>query len=320
MNRVIIPLDGSELSECALGLGEALARSYNATLELTTVLTEPVLLDLMPSLLLPDRPAAEQYLQRVVSRVAGGIETYTYVVRGNPSDELLRLTRGLTDAMFVMSTHGRGGLGRIMFGSVADKVLRGSTVPVALVRGGVEHDKAGLNSILVPLDGSELSDEALAFAEDLATRSGATVMLVRVVEPIWSSAYGAFAEASVLASQQILEVEEQLQADARAYLDGIANRLRERGVRVGWEVRVGRPADEIVRAAETTSADLIVISTHGRGGLRRFALGSVTSEVMHRGVTPILAIPPKAHRSVLDDGTTASKAEAVVDSYLSTGF
>jgi nucleotide-binding universal stress UspA family protein len=320
MKRIIVPLDGSELSERAIGLGQALARAYGAALELTTVLAEPVLLDLLPSLLLPDRSAAERYLVKVAEGLPDDVEKYTYVIRGNPADELMRLTNGQTDVTLVMSTHGRGGLGRVMYGSVADKVLRGATVPVALVRGGADHPARGLKSILVPLDGSELSEDALAVASDLASRIDATITLVRVVEPIWASTYGAFAEASALASQQITEVEQQLQIEARGHLDKIANSLRERGMRVGWEVRSGRAADEIIRAAETMSADIIVISTHGRGGLRRFALGSVTNEVIHRGVTPILAIPPRAREAVHADDAIETPSEAVADGFPTPGW
>jgi nucleotide-binding universal stress UspA family protein len=319
MKRIIVPLDGSELSEKALGLGQVLARAYGATLELAHVLEEPVMLDLLPSLLLPDRQAAEKYLRDVAKETPEDIETATYVIRGNATEELLKLTRDAPDTMLVMSTHGRGGLGRIMYGSVADKVLRGATVPVALVRGGVEVQETHLHNILVPIDGSELSEMGLAMAVDLAEHSGAAITMVRVVEPIWASAYGAFAEASILASPQILEIEEQLQADARAYLDRIANDLRERGLRVGWEVRGGRPADEIIRAAETTSADIIVISTHGHGGIRRFALGSVTNEVLHRGITPMVAIPPKA-KVATEDLPFTTQSDAKVEEYLATGW
>lgn len=311
IKRVIVPLDGSELSESAISLGQLFARVYGAALEITTVLTEPVMLDLMPTLLTPDRDDAERYVKSIEEQLPDDLETYSYVLRGNPAEELLRLTRGASDAMIVMSTHGRGGLGRVMFGSVADKVLRGSTVPIALVRGGVATDKSTLGSILVPLDGSDLSEQSLALATDLAAESDATLTLVRVVEPIWATTYGALAEASALATDQIIEVEKQLQAEARDYLDRLAILLREKGLRVGWEVRAGRPADEIVRAAETTSADLIVITTHGRGGLRRFALGSVTSEVMHRGGAPILAIPSGARHDVEGDEGDADSDNVV---------
>ena len=124
----------------------------------------------------------------------------------------------------------------------------------------------------------------------------------------------------MLASAQIQEVEDQLQAEARAYLDATAKALRDRGLRVGWEVRAGRPADEIIRAAETTSADLIVLSTHGRGGLKRFALGSVTNEVLHRGVTPVFAVPPKAQGMLTTADETHSVADAAAGDFMATGW
>lgn len=320
MNRIIIPLDGSALSEQALGLAQVLARAYGATMELVHILEEPVVLDLLPSLLLPDRPAAEKYLRELAETLPDDIAKVWYAVRGNATEELLRLTSGATDTAVVMSTHGRGGLGRVMYGSVADKVLRGSTVPVALVRGTAARGDTPLRHLLVPLDGSELSESGLAAATDLAIASDAAMTLVRVVEPIWATTYGAFAEASILASPQILEVEEQLQAEARDYLDRIARDLRDKGLRVSWEVRAGRPADEIIRSAETTSSDMIVISTHGRGGIRRFALGSVTNEVLHRGSTPVFAIPPKAHASLAESVVVSTVSDAEVNDMLATGW
>jgi nucleotide-binding universal stress UspA family protein len=320
MNRIIVPLDTSELSERALVLGQMLARTYGSELEIIHVLEEPDAFDLVPSRLIPDRAAAEKYLNDIAATIANDVPTVTKVLPGSPADALLRHVRGAGDVLVVMSTHGRGGLGRLMFGSVADKVLRGASVPVALVRGGTAPQDMALHNILVPLDGSRLSEEALTAAVDVAERSDAAITLVRVVEPIWAASYGAFAEGSMLAAANILDVEEQLRADARAYLDSIATRLRDNGLRVAWEVRGGRPADEIIRATETISADLIVISTHGHGGMRRFALGSVTNEVLHRGTTPVLAIPPMAQVTSNTSVTESPGTESMVGEYLATGW
>ncbi|MCO5176551.1 MAG: universal stress protein [Thermomicrobiales bacterium] len=184
----------------------------------------------------------------------------------------------------------------MVFGSVADKIVRGSTVPVVLVRDEHEQPHDVLRTVLVPLDGSALSETALPYAVELAQGTGATLALVRVVEPYWQSAFIAETpEAVYLSQSQIDDLEEQAHAEARGDLDTLATRLRGEGLRVVWEVRTGRPADEIARVAETTDADLIVISTHGRGGIRRWAFGSVTNEVLHRSKTPVLAIPPRAH-------------------------
>lgn len=292
MNRIIVPLDGSDLSERAIDLGESFARAYAGRLELVHILEEPIAFDLQPGLLAPNRLAAERYLQRIAERAARDLDVTSYVLRGQSVSELLKLTKDEPDTMIVISTHGRGGLGRLMLGSVADKVLRGASVPVALVRGTAAPRRQGLHTILVPLDDSQFSEEALPVAVDLAQRSGATVHLIKACEPFWSSSYAASVpEMLYLSEEQTNGLERECLDAARRYLDIIAGEIRAKGTEVIWEVRSGRPADEIIRAAETTEADLIIMSTHGRGGIRRWALGSVTNEVLHRGTTPILAIP-----------------------------
>lgn len=291
--RIIVPLDGSELAEHALPLAESLAQAQGGILELVHILEEPVMLDLLPSLAIPNRLAAEQYLRSVAARI-DATDVRTFTVRGNPAEELIRATNGDPDTIIVMSTHGRGGLGRVVFGSVADKVVRGAAVPVVLIRDGMPLPRARLATLLVPLDGSMLSEEALPLALELARGTDATISLVRVVDPFWTSSFVAeLPEAPYLSPSQIADVEQQSIADARQYLDLVATDLRARDVRVVWEVRIGRPADEITRAAETMAADLVLLSTHGRGGFRRWALGSVMNEVVHAGQIPVLAIPPK---------------------------
>jgi nucleotide-binding universal stress UspA family protein len=293
MNAIIVPLDGSELSERAIGLGVAFAQAYDARLALVHVLEEPVALDLLPSLVIPDRDAAEAYLRRLAGTMPDDVEVSISVVRGNPVDTLLDLTDDNPESLLVMSTHGRSGLGRLMLGSVADKVLRGASVPVALVRGAGTPCVRGLHTLLVPLDTSAFSETALPVAVDLAGRLDATIGLVHVCEPFWVSPYAsAVPELAGVNDARASDIERECLTNGRAYLDRLAGGIRADGTRVVWEVRFGKPADEILRAADTTAADLIVMSTHDRTGIRRLALGSVTNEVLHRGTTPILAIPP----------------------------
>src|SRR5690606_24051347 len=90
----------------------------------------------------------------------------------------------------------------------------------------------------------------------------------------------------------VAELTEQERDQARSYLDGLTRQVRQQGVRAVWEVRVGRAGDEIVRAAETTGASLVVMSTHGRSGVKRWAFGSVTDQVLRSGVAPVLVLPP----------------------------
>jgi nucleotide-binding universal stress UspA family protein len=292
MYTVIVALDGSVHAERALAYGQLLAGSLGGTLELTHILEEPIAFDLVPSLVLPDRPAAERYLTETASKLASAEAVTTYVIRGNPTEELLRLTNDQPDTILVLSTHGRTGVQRTLLGSVADKVLRGAAAPVLLVRETVTADKGMIKQLVLPLDGSELAAAALPLASAIAVSADATLHLVRVVEPFWHSASVA-SMTPYLPDEQGADFDAQLQAEASAYLKRVADGLRDRGVRVTWEVRSGRPADEILRTATTTLADLIVVSTHGRSGLRRWVLGSVTDDLVHHSPIPVLAIPLK---------------------------
>jgi nucleotide-binding universal stress UspA family protein len=152
---------------------------------------------------------------------------------------------------------------------------------------------------MLPLDGSELAESALPLAALLAELTGATLSLVRVI-PHGMHATPTLASliAPPLGAAQLADAEAQQQHEARAYLKLVADTLRERGIRVTWEVRSGSPADEIVRTIQTTNADLLVVATHGRTGVRRWVLGSTTSALVVRSSVPILVIPPRASGDV----------------------
>jgi nucleotide-binding universal stress UspA family protein len=144
-----------------------------------------------------------------------------------------------------------------------------------------------LNSVLVPLDSSLLSERAIPWATALAKQTDARIALVSVMDLNRVAAYAGIGQPHELQ----VELEEEARDLARAYLDEMVRRLRREGIRATWEVRLGRPADEIIRAADTIAADLVVMSSHGRGGLRRWAFGSVTDDVLRRGNTPVMVVP-----------------------------
>jgi nucleotide-binding universal stress UspA family protein len=313
INRIIVPLDGSELSEQALPLAQSLARALGAQIELVHILEEPIAYDLVPSLVLPDRMAAERYLAETRATLAKDIDSREFVVRGNPAEELIAFAAAEPGATVVMSTHGRGGLGRVVYGSVADKVTRTAAVPVVLVRAAATTRAAtpALRDLLVPLDGSELSEAMLPLAVDLARASGAALHVVRVVEPAWAGAMGAFGtEVAYLSPAQVNLLEQELLTDARQHLDGVTSRLRADDVRVVWEVRIGKPAEEITRAAQTIDADLILMSSHGRGGIRRWAFGSVANEVLQRSAVPVMIQLPHASTDRIPRGVNVIQAAA----------
>lgn len=289
--RVVIPLDGSELSEQALGIGQTLANVLGATIELVHVV-DPLVTATTSS---PDLARhAEDYLLEVSGKLSSGIPAEIRVLEGNPVEELLSLLSGASNTVVAMSTHGRGGLRRFLFGSVADKVIRGVTVPVAVVRNPTTFSPS-LSNMIVPLDGSDIAAGALPVAMSLA-RDGCTLGLVRVVNVSHTHENLALKYGSIWSDPELLaDVTFDAEEEARANLADIAERVRAAGCRTTWEARVGHPADEIIRTAETTATDLIVMATHGLGGVRRWAFGSVTDEVVHRSHIPILVIPPRTN-------------------------
>ena len=141
-----------------------------------------------------------------------------------------------------------------------------------------------LNHILVPLDGSKLSETALDHAKNLVA-AGGKITLLRVVE----------AGGLVARLQQRTDDPEKLDKHARRaakeYLLGFASELSKDGKQAEVEVREGKPADVIVKAAEELSADAIVISTHGRTGITRLVVGSVTQDVINTANCLIIVVP-----------------------------
>jgi nucleotide-binding universal stress UspA family protein len=215
--------------------------------------------------------AMEDYLEITATTLrAGGLRVATALKIGEPAEEILAAAAEENVGMVVMATHGRGGVERLLQGSVADEVLRTSTRPTLLVR---PADHAGpsrtvaLRQVLVPLDGSPLAEAALAPATRLMSAE-TTLLLVRV-EPHASP-------------DQIIA--------AGAYLDDVQRKLPA-GVQAKTYVLTGTAIDALLDVAQREAVDLIVMTSHGRGGLRRFVLGSTTDQIVRSG-RPVLVVPP----------------------------
>jgi nucleotide-binding universal stress UspA family protein len=179
-----------------------------------------------------------------------------------------------------MATHGRGPLSRFWLGSVADELIRRTPVLVLLVRPGEKVPgmipEVVLGNILIPLDGSALAEQVLEPALELARLMEARCTLLRVVESCSSPADRG--------SDGPPE-----RAPAETYLNRVAGRLREKGLRIRTRVVVARHAAEaILEEAEAQASNLIALATHGRGGFKRMLLGSVADKVLRGASTLVL--------------------------------
>jgi nucleotide-binding universal stress UspA family protein len=291
LKTILLPLDGSSLAERALAYATVLARRCEARVVLVEAVQAHTLPGVDPSeAQIEVTSGAEAYLKHASGRLsADGIVTETHVYYNDPVHAILDAATRQRADLIVMSTHGRGGLSRMLYGSVADQILRRATIPVLLVPSIVEHawPADGPLSLLVPLDGSELATEALHSADLLTEAFGARLTLLRVVQsvpyPLYGDGY------AYVPYDEDAEV-----ADARRYLDDQAARLTEAGVRVRTNVAVGDPARVIGEVAREQDVDVVVMATHGHGGLSRVILGSVATATLRHTTAPLLLVRPTA--------------------------
>jgi nucleotide-binding universal stress UspA family protein len=291
LKTILVPLDGSTLAERALTYAAVLARRSNAKIVLVEAVQAHTLPGVDPSNAQFELTnGAEAYLKSKSDRLdADGIRAEAHVCYDSPVCAILGAAERQQADLIVMSTHGRGGLSRMLYGSVADQILRRSKIPVLLVPSIVEHawPPDGPLSLLVPLDGSELAADALQPAGLLTELFGARLTLLRAIQP---AAYPLYGEGYAY----IPFDEEAELAEARRYLEDQASRLGESGGRVNTKVAVGEPARVIGEIAREQDVDVVVMATHGHGGLSRLILGSVATATLRHTTAPLLLVRPTA--------------------------
>lgn len=278
--RILVPLDGSRRSERALPYAAGLAKAFGG--ELVLVHDETI------GLGGDDTPAAADTMGRIKDLVSTleelGLQVRLRVAYGPAAQAILRAADEEHADVIVMSTHGRGGLGRWLYGSVADDVLRHATLPTVLISAACDRSWSieGPFRLLVPLDGSPLAEAALGPAGEVADALGAELVLLRVVEP--ADGFAALETAYLPAqSQGVLD-------EAQGYLDGISTSPSMAGRTTTRLVAAGDPAAKITAVARDENVDLIVMSMHGSGGLARLMMGSVATSVLQRAATPLLLV------------------------------
>ncbi|MFN8558493.1 MAG: universal stress protein [Dehalococcoidia bacterium] len=290
-SMILVPLDGSPMAEAALPYAETLAEITGAGLRLLSVVArEPRGLTnrserVAGELEQAGRDAAERYLAEIAAVPRErGLTVATVVEVGDAAAAIMAAAGAGDVALIVMATSGAGGVDRWILGSVADRVMRQASRPTLLVRPpytALPRRVVQVQRIMVPLDGSPSAEAALRPAVDLATATGAALVLV-TVEP-WVT----LGRAPDAAMPSLKEVEQRAAEAAAAYLDRVRVTLPA-GLPCEVVVLRGRPAEALVDFALHERIDLVVMTTHGRGGLRRMALGSVAERVVRSGVPALL--------------------------------
>jgi nucleotide-binding universal stress UspA family protein len=307
--NLLVPLDGSAFGEHALPLAITIARRAGATLQLlhvhrplSTIYLEggwPIDDSLETSL----RQQAEDYLNRTAERVRNGsrLDVTTTLVEGEVAPSIEAAAFKSAADLVVLTTHGRGRLGRFWLGSVADDLVRHLPVPTLLVRPGEGGADLGrevvLEHVLLPLDGSGLAEQILGPGIDLTTLMGGDLTLLRVIHPVFPM-QGSFGGTPLQVRVealigQIEEAQEALRQEALRYLTCVAERIRTPKMPVQTKVVAElQPAAAILHEVAVGRADVVALETHGRRGLSRLFLGSVADKVIRAASLPVLVQRP----------------------------
>ncbi|CAN5618817.1 universal stress protein [soil metagenome] len=308
--RILVPLDGSTFAEHALPHAVKAAQIHDTDLVLllvqvrqTPATTDLVLREAIDEWEVTQSAREADYLERLATRTAHdhGVRVTHHLPRGEVVPCIEEEVKRQNIDLVVMTTHGRAGLERAWLGSVADALLRHIDVPILLIRPTAEEpgdsagrgseepgDSAGRGSfghILVALDGSERAERAILPGRALADREGARITLLRVVTPPFVMT-SPFLPHAVHITNEEMELRTQT---ATHYVEDVLAGLPAHGDDVHATVIVDyHPAPAILGYAAENDVDLIAISTHGRGPVRRLIMGSVTDKVVRASNVPVL--------------------------------
>ncbi|HEU5315531.1 MAG TPA: universal stress protein [Chloroflexota bacterium] len=317
---ILVPLDGSPLAEKALRPAAVLARRWGAPLVVVRVV-EPrsygavslAEVSMAESMLEMELAGARAYVEGAAQTLAAehpGLEVSSQAAVGDAGRSLIEIEERVGARLVAMTTHGRTGLARWARGSVAETVLRLGAAPVLLIRpwdqaataAASERAASGGLRVLVPLDGSPMSQEALPLARELAAGEGGALILTGIVKLEDERAIGPFYRPHVKEQRRTM----------REYLGRLCAEAGERGVAAHSVVGVEHDvATAIADLASVESADVIVMSTHGRGAIGRLLYGSIADRVTHVARVPVLLYRPHAVARERGAPTPAPVAESV---------
>lgn len=305
--KILIAVDESSCSERAGRVGLAFAKKLNAQVLVTHVLKAP------PTYwgLAAPSEAMKHRAEEILAPWAELGRQMQLELRTEPmhdddiAEGIVYLANRCQCDLIVMGTHGREGLGRMLLGSVAERVSRLAKMPVMLVRGDgqVEPSTGLFERILAPVDGSEAGHPAFELADQLATLLGAELQILHVVPPLPAPMVGPFS-----GNMTAFNWEDTLKAmeeQGEVIVENARKQARTPLVKAALlRAQTRREADVIVDFARDSRADLIVMGTHGRTGLERLLLGSVAEGVAHHAPVPVLLVRP------VPAASSANQAEA----------
>jgi len=303
IENILVAIDFSPSSLGAIEFALPLATQFGADLHLVHVFEPdyPLASMMAMPLIVPDLQVGKRvrrHLKDVAKKYSIELRRENiHVVKGRPFEEICRLARECRMDLIVAATRGNTGFKHLVLGSTAERIVRYSPCPVLVVRHADEKRKAGRNGrlpralnfrkILVPVDFSDCSMAGLNYAKMLAKQFRAKLVLQHSV------AVQYFITNDEYARYDLPLLMEQAERTARQQMRDLVQKTDWEGIPVQSCVEIGHPGQHICARTETKGADLVVLSTHGRTGLKHVLLGSVAEDVVRHAACPVLVVPSR---------------------------
>ena len=295
-SKILAPLDGSVTAERALPCARYLAARLKTPVELLAVVD-------IGEIAMTIGSEKASFLDTMIGEAVRHLTEYLRgiatsfvdanvscsVEKGKPEDVIIERAAADKSILIAMASHGRSGLNRFLLGSVAEKVLRGTANPLLLIRATSENTTAGdasFDSVVVPLDGSDLAERVLPTVVEMAKRFDVGVKLFRA----YHIPYSAYGDGWAVA-EGIDELLTTVRDEAEDYLNKKAEELKKLGVaKVACITKEGFAADEIIKLGRSSADSLIAMGSHGRSGMKRWVMGSVAEAVVRHSAVPVLVV------------------------------
>jgi nucleotide-binding universal stress UspA family protein len=289
--QLLVPLDGSKTAENVLPYARLLAAKLALPAQLLSVVEMPVSANAEKTLYLNpliERAVAtsQEYLSKIAKTFAG-VEVTIAVEKGNPEEIILARAEADAQILIAMATHGRSGMSRWLLGSIAEKIVREAKNPVFLVRAKEKaktDGQAALNPVIVPLDGSKVAESILPHVIELARAMQLKVVLLQT----FTLKQIIYTYKDYIPDFDALE--RSSKSGASRYLEEKEQQLKQAGIDVSSVAAEGEAAETIIELANGSPDSVIAMCTHGRSGVKRWMLGSVTEKVVRHADNPVLAV------------------------------
>jgi nucleotide-binding universal stress UspA family protein len=286
LQKLLVPMDGSELGEKALTYAAEIAGAIGAEVQLVCVPLhgDPETKHMCDVYI---GKKAEQLQSALVKKNKSATVRPVLLDEGEPATAVVDYAQKEQIGLIVLTSHGRSGIMPWTMGSTASKIIHASQVPVLLIRAGtaIPKPEEGLfGKILLPLDGSPTGEAALPYVQEISGALGSKVVILRVVD----TEVRGYSLGHVPYPEQLLKEGEQ---DADKYLGLVKNNFSAGMARTVF--KEGNAAREILKVSEEEKVNIVAMSTHGRSGIDRWMLGSVSDKVLQVGKVPLLLVPPK---------------------------